>query len=256
MRRIWVALITVLLSTAVAADERSPITVFAAVSLTDVLQAIGAVYTATTGTPVRYSFAASSALARQIESGANVDVFVSADQEWMDYLEQRGLIDRSTRRNIVANRLALVAPADSAIQLKIAPGFRLAEALGTRGRLAAGDPDSVPAGKYAKEALTSLGVWPQIESRLVRAENVRTALAFVSRGEVPLGIVYETDAKADGKVKVIDVFPAASHSPIEYPVAALKNATPAARAFVAYLSSPASRKIFQDAGFTALPAPQ
>ncbi len=256
MRRIWVALITVLLSTAVAADERSPITVFAAASLTDVLQAIGAGYTATTGTPVRYSFAASSALARQIESGAHVDVFVSADQEWMDYLEQRGLIDRSTRRNIVANRLALVAPADSAIQLKIAPGFRLAEALGTRGRLATGDPDSVPAGKYAKEALTSLGVWPQIESRLVRAENVRTALAFVSRGEVPLGIVYETDAKADGKVKVIDVFPAASHAPIEYPVAALKNASPAARAFVAYLSSPASREIFQSAGFTALPAPQ
>jgi molybdate transport system substrate-binding protein len=244
-----------LLSTAVMGADTGPsptLTVFAAASLTDVLQAISTEYTKSTGTAVQYSFAASSALARQIESGATIDVFVSADQEWMDYLDQKHLIDRNTRRNIVANRLALVAPAESKVALKIKPQLALAEALGPKGRLATGDPDSVPVGIYAKAALTSLGVWTQIEPRLVRAENVRAALAFVARGEVPLGIVYQTDARADRTVKIVDLFPESSHPPITYPAAALAGANPSARNFVQYLSSPQAKKIFASAGFTLL----
>ena len=141
------------------------------------------------------------------------ELFVSADQEWMDYLDQRGLIDKATRRNIVSNRLVLIAPVDSPLQLKIAPGFAIAAALG-KGRLATGDPDSVPVGRYARQALTTLGVWNDVADRLVRAEDVRHALMFVARGEVPLGIVYETDARMDPRVRVIDTFPNGTHLPI------------------------------------------
>src|SRR4051794_701945 len=180
--RTWIAVVMVLVgftsASISAADSSSAITVFAAASLTDALQQIGEEFSKTTHTTVRFSFAASSALARQIESGAAVDVFVSADQEWMDYLDSRKLIEPGTRRDVVGNRLALVAPAVSKLALKIQPHFALLAALGPNGRLATADPDSVPVGKYAKAALTSLGVWPQIESRLVRAENVRAALAF------------------------------------------------------------------------------
>ncbi len=237
------------------ATERQPpgnLTVFAAVSLTEVLQAVGDEYTRTSHLPVRFSFAASSALARQIEAGAAVDIFMSADQEWMDYLDGKKLIDARTRRNVLGNRLALVAPADSSIVLKVEPGFALLAALGRNGRLATGDPDSVPAGKYAKSALTSLGVWKDIEPRLVRAENVRAALAFVARGEVPLGIVYQTDAKADPKVRLVDLFPESSHAAITYPVAATATASAQAAEFVAFLSSPAARAIFTRAGFQTL----
>lgn len=236
-----------------AGNEKPALTVFAAASLTEVLQEIGTAYTKSTGVPVKFSFAASSALAKQIESGAGVDVFMSADQEWMDYLAGRKLIDAATRRDVVANRLALVAPVDSTIRLKVAPGFGLRAALGANGRLATGDPDSVPAGKYAKAALTSLEVWREIEPRLVRAENVRAALAFVARGEVPLGIVYQTDAKADLKVKLIDLFPESSHPPITYPVAATAPASPQARAFVDFLFSPSARTTLVRAGFHPLP---
>ena len=172
-----------------------PVTVFAAASLTSALGKLGDDYTKSTGVPVRFSFAASSTLARQIEAGAGADVFFSADQEWMDYLEQRGRIQKSSRHNLLGNRLALIAPADSKIQLTIAPGFPLARALGD-GRLATGDPDSVPVGRYARQALTSLGVWNEVADRLVRAEDVRHALVFVAQSEVPLGIVYETDARS------------------------------------------------------------
>ena len=147
----------------------------------------------TSGVTVKLSFAASSVLARQIEAGGKADVFISADQEWMDYLQSRGLIEKLTRRNLVGNRLVLIAPADSKIELKIAPGFPLVGALGG-GRLATGDPDTVPVGRYARSALISLGVWDEIQDRLVRADNVRGAMMFVARGEVPLGIVYTTDA--------------------------------------------------------------
>jgi molybdate transport system substrate-binding protein len=236
-----------------AAEPRKPLVVFAAASLTDALQRIADDYTRATGVVVRLSFAASSALARQIESGADADVFLSADQQWMDYLEERGRIRKETRRDLLGNRLVLVAPATSSIELRIGPHFPLRAALKGE-RLATGDPDSVPAGRYAKAALTSLGVWEDVADRLVGAENVRSALAFVARGEVPLGIVYETDARVDKKVRVVDVFPATSHPPITYPVAATQSASTGSLGFLAYLSGPAAQATFERLGFTVLRA--
>jgi molybdate transport system substrate-binding protein len=228
-----------------------PVTVFAAASLTNVLQQLGDEYTRSTGVPVRLSFAASSVLARQIESGAGADVFFSADQEWMDYLEQRGRIQKSSRRNVLGNRLALIAPGDSTQQLKIAPGFPLAQALGS-GRLATGDPDSVPVGRYAKSALTSLGVWNEVANRLVRAEDVRHALMFVARGEVPFGIVYETDARVEKQVRVVDIFPAETHPPITYPIALTAGANVEAQKFLDFLRSATGRAAFEKFGFVVL----
>src|ERR1700677_2287574 len=185
----WVLWLSLCSLPGLAADtDKPPITVFAAASLTNVLQDLGDSFTTHTSIPVRFSFAASSALARQIESGAAADVFFSADLDWMDYLQTRNLIQRQTRHDMLGNRLVLIAPADSKIMLKIAPHFPLAAALG-KGRLSTGDPDSVPAGRYAQSALTSLGVWRDISNRLIRADSVRAALAFVDRGEAPLGIV-------------------------------------------------------------------
>jgi molybdate transport system substrate-binding protein len=232
-----------------AADApNQDILVFAAASLTNVLDEIGAAYTQQTKQPVKFSYAASSALARQLEAGARADVFFSADLEWMDYVQARGLIDRTTRRNVLGNRLALVAPADSKIELRIAPGFALAAALGN-GRLATGDPESVPVGKYARSALTSLGIWNDVADRLVRADNVRSALAFIARGETPLGIVYETDAKVERRVRVVDFFPADSHPPIVYPVALTVSARPAARQFIDFLQSAPAHEAFKKYGF-------
>lgn len=223
--------------------------VFAAASLTNSLDEIGTAYTQKTQQHVKFSYAASSALARQVEAGARADVFMSADLEWMDYLQARNLIDRSTRQNLLSNRLVLVAPADSKIGLKIAPGFALAAALGSNGRLATGDPESVPVGKYARSALTSLGVWNDVADRLVRADNVRSALAFIARGETPLGIVYESDAKVEKHVRIVDFFPASSHPPIVYPVAATAQARPAAKQFVEFLRSAPAQEIFKKYGF-------
>ncbi len=235
-----------------AADlNKPPITVFAAASLTNVLQELGDAFTKETSIPVRFSFAASSALARQIENGAPADVFFSADLEWMDYLQTRNLIQRDSRHEVLSNQLVLIAPADSAIKLKIEPHFRLADALG-KGRLAAGDPDSVPAGRYAREALTTLGAWNDVEGRMVRADSVRSALAFVDRGEAPLGIVYETDALADKKVRVVDTFPGNSHLPIVYPIALTVAAKADAAKFVAYIRGPAGDAAFKASGFSTL----
>jgi len=232
-----------------AADEpKQELLVFAAASLTNVLDEISKAYTQQTQQPVKFSYAASSALARQLEAGANADVFFSADLEWMDYVQARNLIDRGTRRNVLGNRLVLVAPAASKIELKITPGFKLAEALG-KGRLATGDPESVPVGKYARSALTSLGVWNDVADKLVRADNVRSALAFIARGETPLGIVYETDAKVEKRVRVVDFFPADSHPPIVYPVAVTAKARPAARQFVEFLQSAPAQEAFKKYGF-------
>jgi len=239
-------------STSFAADaDKASITVFAAASLTNVLQELGDGFTRQTSIPVRFSFAASSALARQIENGAPADVFFSADLEWMDYLQTRNLIQRDTRRDALGNRLVLIAPADSKINLKIEPRFPLTKALGT-GRLATGDPDSVPVGRYAREALTTLGVWNDVADRMVRADSVRSALAFVDRGEAPLGIVYETDALIDKHVRVVDVFPANSHLPIIYPIALTRAAKPDAAKFVAYIRGPAGDVAFKAYGFTPL----
>jgi molybdate transport system substrate-binding protein len=236
-----------------AAGKPAPVlTVFAASSLTNALQEIGDAFTRDTGRQVRFSFAASSTLARQIESGVDANVFFAADAEWMNYLQTRDLINAASRRNLLGNQLVLIAPADSRIRLKIGPGFKLTEAL-HGGRLATGDPDSVPVGKYAQSALMSLGVWRDVVDRLVRAENVRAAMSFVARGEAPLGIVYSTDALIDKKVRIVDTFPAGSHLPIAYPAAQTRIAHPDAKVFMDYLSSPASRAIFKKYGFTVLP---
>jgi len=198
---------------------------------------------------VKSSFDSSSVLARQIEAGAPADVFFSADTAWMDYLQTRNLIQAASRRNLLGNQLVLVAPADSQIQLKIAPHFPLAAAIGG-GKLATGDPDSVPAGRYARSALTKLGVWDEVAPRLARAENVRVALLYVARGEAPLGIVYASDALADKKVRVVDTFPADTHEPIVYPVALTASARKQAAALVAYLTGPQGHDIFVKYGFT------
>jgi molybdate transport system substrate-binding protein len=235
-----------------ATDAGKPsITVFAAASLTNVLQELGDRFTKETSIPVRFSFAASSTLARQIENGAPADIFLSADLEWMDYLQARNLIRRDTRHDVLGNRLVLIAPADRRIELKIEPRFPLASVLGT-GRLATGDPDTVPVGRYAREALTTLGVWNDVADRLVRADSVRSALAFVDRGEAPLGIVYETDALIDKHVRVVDVFPAGSHKPIVYPIALTGAAKTDAARFVAYIRGPEGGDAFKAYGFTPL----
>jgi molybdate transport system substrate-binding protein len=234
-----------------AAEGGGGITVFGAASLTNVLQDLGDEFTKQTSIPVRFSFAASSALAKQIENGAPADVFFSADIEWMDYLQERNLIQRTTRHDALGNRLVLIAPLDSKLQLKIAANFPLAASLG-KGLLATGDPDSVPAGRYAKEALIHLGVWSAVADRIARADSVRSALAFVDRGEAPLGIVYETDALVDKKVRLVDTFPADSHSAIIYPVALTKSAQADAAKFITYIRGPAGDLAFSHYGFKPL----
>jgi molybdate transport system substrate-binding protein len=251
-RSLLAGLIVLSFATRAAEPAKPELLVFAAASLTNVLQDIGAAYTKETGQAVKFSFASSAILARQIEAGARADVFFSADLEWMDYLDARSLINHSTRVDVLSNRLALVAPADSTLDLKIAPNFPLAAALG-KGRLATGDPDYVPVGRYAKSALMTLGIWNEIADRIVRADNVRSALAFVARGEAPLGIVYETDAKVDKNVRIVDLFPASSHPPITYPVATTAAAKSGAHGFAEYLRGPTARGIFQHYGFITLP---
>lgn len=259
MRRLFLALLLSLPCIAIpdarAQAPAAPLVVFAAASLTDVLGELGERFHREGGPVVKFSFASSATLARQIEGGAEADVFFSADAEWMDYAATRGLIAPASRTNLLGNRLVLVAPADSRLQLKLAPQVALRSALGD-GRLATGDPDSVPVGRYARAALTSLGVWSQVEDRLVRAENVRGALAFVGRGEVPLGIVYATDARADARVRVVDVFPESTHPAITYPMALTVKAAPGAAAFLAFLRSPTAAEAFRRYGFSVLaPAP-
>jgi molybdate transport system substrate-binding protein len=236
-----------------ATDEGKPsITVFAAASLTNVLQELGDGFTRDSSIRVRFSFAASSALARQIENGSRADIFFSADLEWMDYLQSRRMIQPATRHDILGNQLVLIAPADSKIDLKIKPHFALAATLG-KDRLATGDPDSVPVGRYAHEALANLGVWDEVAVRLVRADSVRSALAFVDRGEAALGIVYTTDALIDKKVRVVDTFPAATHLPVIYPAALTIGANADAAKFLTYIRGPAGTVAFQRYGFTPLP---
>jgi molybdate transport system substrate-binding protein len=244
-------LLTLVWCSAFGADHVKPITVFAAASLTDALTEISNTYTKISNVPVRLSFASSSALARQLEGGARADVFFSADVEWVDYLQARSLLDNASRKDVLSNRLVLIAPVDSKLQLRIAPNFPIATTLG-KGRLATGDPDTVPAGRYARSALTSLGVWSDVAARVVRADNVRVALAYVARGEAALGIVYETDALIEKKVRIVDVFPADSHSPIVYPLALTRNAIPAAKDYAAFVASKDAAAIFAKYGFRSL----
>jgi molybdate transport system substrate-binding protein len=245
---ICVAGVVTSLPVTAAAPRKPEVLVLAAASLTDVLGDLAARWEESSGIHASLSFAASAVLARQIEAGGNADVFISADPDWADYLAARHLIDTGSRRNVAGNRLVLIAPADNPLTLTIAPGFRLRDALGG-GRLATGDPDTVPVGRYARSALIKLGVWNEVAGRLVRADNVRSAMMFVSRGEVPLGIVYATDAAADIRVRIVDTFPADTHAPIVYPAAALNGARPGARAFVAFLGGESARVAWRKYGF-------
>lgn len=247
--RVWFYVaICVVASAAATAAEPQPVLVFDAASLTDVMDELGREFTGKTHVPVKSSPAASSALAKQIEAGASADVFFSADLEWMDYLEQRNLLRPGSRREVVRNRLVLIAPADSTVRVKIAPGFDLLKVLAD-GKLATGDPDSVPVGKYAHTALQKLGVWDRVSSHIVGAENVRAALAFVARGEAPLGIVYRTDALAEKRVRIVDEFPEDTHPPIVYPIALTTRAGPEAQPFLDFVVSEAAKPIFRKYGF-------
>src|SRR6516165_1302568 len=226
--------------------------VFAAASLTNALDEAARLFERQGGAHAKISYAASSALAKQIENGAPADLFISADLEWMDYLEQRHLIRTSTRENLLGNRLVLAAPTDSSSRVEIKPGVDLAGLLGG-GRLAMADPDTVPAGKYGKAALEKLGVWDSVKAAVAPAENVRAALAFVSRREAPLGIVYATDAAADPRVKVVAVFPEDTHPPILYPAAITADSKNASVArLLEFLGSSAAWPIFEKQGFTVL----
>jgi molybdate transport system substrate-binding protein len=236
-----------------ATAQRKPaLTVFAAASLTDALQAAGKAYTRATGQPVRFSFVSSGTAARQIGVGAQADLFVSAEPGWMDQVAKQGLVIPGGRRDLLRGRLALIAPANSRMTLTIRPGFPIAAALGASGRLAIGDPQSVPAGRYAQAALTRLGVWPRVAGRLAPAQDVRAALSYVARGEAPLGIVYETDAASEPAVRMIGLFPAASHPPIVYPVAVLRGAKPGAVAFYRFLGGGEAMAIFRRYRFQPL----
>ena len=233
------------------AADKGP-TVFAAASLKNALDAVAANWRDKTGQEAVISYAATSALAKHIEQGAEADLFVSADQGWMDYLTGRNLIDPKSRFDLLANQLVLIAPQNSELAATIEPGFPLAALLGD-GRLAIAGVDAVPAGKYGKASLQSLGVWDQVKDKLAQSENVRAALRLVSLGEAPLGIVYASDAKADPSVKVLDVFPENSHPPIVYLAARLESSTSeGADAFLDYLRSPEAAKRFEENGFAAL----
>jgi molybdate transport system substrate-binding protein len=248
--RLLLACLALLLAPQAHAAERGPL-VLAAASLQESLTEAADAWAAKGHAKPVLSFAASSALARQIIAGAPADLFLSADEPWMDAVAKAGRLRPGTRATLLGNRLVLIAPAGSKLKLTPAPGFPLARALGG-GRLALADPDAVPAGKYAKAALTRLGVWKSVAGKVAPAENVRAAMALVERGATPLGIVYATDAQASRAVRVAGVFPASSHAPIRYPVAVLKASRHKdAAAFRAFLLSREARAIFARHGFTA-----
>jgi len=231
--------------------QAATVTVFAAASLKNALDEVGREY-ARTGGEARFAYAASSAIARQIEQGAPADVYVSADVDWMTYLAERRLVVAASRRDLLTNRLALIAPADSKASLRVARGMPLGRALGG-GRLAVAGAE-VPAGKYAKAALTSLGAWDGVSGRLAQAENVRTALQYVAHGESPFGVVYDTDARLEPKVRIVGLFPVGSHPAIVYPAALVADSkNPDAAKFLSFMSGPRAAAVFRKYGFTVLP---
>jgi molybdate transport system substrate-binding protein len=241
-------------SSPVVAQDHS-LTVFAAASMKNALDDIDAAYTARTGIRMVASYAASSALAKQIEQGAPADIFVSADTDWMDYAMRKKTIGESMRVNLLGNSIVLIAPKDSSIDhVAIGPGFELAKLAGG-GKIATGDVKAVPVGKYAKAALEKLGAWQTAESKFAMAENVRAALTLVARGEAALGIVYATDARVEPGVKIVGTFPAESHPPIIYPVAATTTAKAEAADYLAFLRSSVAKAIFEKYGFTFLIRP-
>ncbi len=232
-----------------SAADAAGVVFFAAASLSDTLPVIEKQYEASGGGKVTFSFAASGTLAKQIEASGGVDLFMSADNQWMDYLAGKNLIQADTRKPVLGNGLVLVEPKDSKDAITIAPNFPLAAAL-KGGKLALGDPASVPAGNYGKIALTSLGVWDSVSGSVASGENVRAVLEYVARGESPFGIVYTTDAMSEPRVKIAGTFPESSHTPIVYPVALVKDAKPEAAKFLAYVEGPQAKAVFEKAGFT------
>ncbi|MDE2618921.1 MAG: molybdate ABC transporter substrate-binding protein [Sphingomonadales bacterium] len=241
----------VLAAAPLGAEARRPPVVLAAASLQEALTAVADSWAGSGHPRPILSFAASSALARQVEAGAPADLFLSADEDWMDALAQRGKLRAGTRADFAGNALVLVAPVARPQRLAVKPGFAIARALGS-GRLAVGSVEAVPAGRYARQALVNLKVWPQVADRLAQGESVRAALALVARGEAPLGVVYATDALAEPKVVVAGRLPAASHEPIRYPVAVLAgSASPDAEGFRRYLLGPEGRAILRRFGFVA-----
>ncbi len=250
------ALLITLAGAAPAGAADQTITVFAAASMKNALDDVDAAFTELTGVKVTASYGASSALAKQIELGAPADVFMSADLKWMDYLTAKNLIKADTRVNLLGNRLVLIAPADSKLgTVTIAKGFDIAKLAGG-GRIAIADTKAVPAGLYARAALESLGAWAAAEPKLAQAENVRATLAFVARGETPIGIVYETDARIEPKVKIIGTFPDGSYPPVTYPVAELIASKSAATArYLAFLRTQGAKAIFEKYGFSFLVKP-
>jgi molybdate transport system substrate-binding protein len=245
--RFLLALCLLLAPLAARAQE---LTVFAAASLTDAMKDVSAQWAKDGHQPLRLSFGASSTLARQIEQGAPVNLFASADEKWMDYLADKKLIVADTRKDLLGNDLVLVVPADKPQHITIGPGFDLLGLLGPNGRIATGDPAHVPVGLYAEQALKKLGMWDAVQPRLARTDDVRAALLLVERGEAPAGIVYATDAAVSKGVMVAGVFPANSHDPVSYPFAVIKAGdTPVARALMTFLAGPDARAIFDKRGF-------
>lgn len=241
------------LSSAPSVHAAENLVVFAAASLKNALDAVNETWQAETGQTATISYAASSALARQIEQGAPADIFISADLDWMEYLSEKQMIAPGSRTNLLGNRIVLIASADSAIEANIVRDFPLAELLGD-GRLAMADVKAVPAGKYGKAALERLGVWAEVKEKVAQAENVRAALKLVAVGEAPLGIVYRSDAVAEPAVKVIGVFPEDTHPPIVYPVGVTADSrTPDAAEFVKHLQSAKAKQLFEQQGFAVLP---
>jgi molybdate transport system substrate-binding protein len=255
LRRTALALPLLLLAGLSAQAQDNTVTVFAAASMKNAIDDINAAFTKATGIKVVASLAASSALAKQIEQGAPADVFASADLDWMDYLEKKNLIKVPTRVSLLGNKLVLIAPNDSKLaSVKIEQGFDIARLAGD-GRIAVADVRAVPAGKYAKAALEKLGSWAAAEPKLASTENVRAALALVGRGEAPLGIVYETDAKIEKNVKIVGHFPDGSYPAIIYPVALTATAKPEAARYLDYLRGGTAKSVFETYGFTFLIKP-
>jgi molybdate transport system substrate-binding protein len=248
MLRLILLCLVLLLAPPATAGGR--ITVFAAASLQESLDAIADLWSQRSGQTVVVSYAASSALARQIEQGAPADIFVSADLEWMDYLQSRRLIDPATRVRLARNQLVVIVPVGTGTVALALEADALEKALGPQGRLALAETVGVPAGRYARQALEALGLWPTVADRRAEADSVRAAMAFVARGEAPLGVVYATDAKVEPRVRVVAELPASSHAPIVYPAARVAAAR-AARAdgFLLFLSGPEARAVFEHAGF-------
>lgn len=252
MRTLLAGLLIILAAMVSPSFAGEPVRVFAAASLKNALDEAGAAWKAESGKAIVASYAASSALAKQIEQGAPADMFISADLDWMDYLDKKSFINPATRKNLLGNTLVLVAQAGSGTKLDLEPGADLAGAL-AGGKLAMGEVKSVPAGKYGKAALEKLGLWTSVEKNVAMTENVRAALALVARAEAKLGIVYATDAKAEPKVEIAGTFPADSHPPIIYPAALTGQASnPDASAFLSFLSSPKAGEIFKSQGFDVL----